>query len=718
MISSSNPLSTESTASRIILTLAIALTAAFAWLSFRQDYAPVGGIGELLNLLKDKSLYGNALADLGQMRGAYIRDIWGVLVFISMASLIFACGSFCTKRFASDLAGECTALLIPLNWALGSGIVAMLWFFLATFGLIYSAVAYLLCTAGLLITFFRVPAIFKDLKSRVQDTSDWPILERIVFYFIAVWILLWGLNAFVPETWLDSLVYQLGLPSFYIANGEFKPDPHVIFSYNFQNAQMLYLWALLAKSEVALKLLNWTFLLMLTLTVYGLVRQLSNRFCGFAAALLVCIMPMTVWQVTYASNDLQTAFYLLVGWMLLANFMKQGSKTQQKKQPDGSRIQVLILSGFCFGIAIGTKISALAVAFWSFLALLYFLHRDYGRRLMFSLVCGWTLGLFLFSSPWFARNLWYAGNPLYPFFQGITGQSHVKEWHDAKILVGTTKEFASNKSLAVISGFRELIEVLAGLRYGETLMYQTGWILGIFLLALILFFSRGDPALYARLSAAVGIASFWAMSYVVVNPRYALVCMFFLAIPAGIGMITLSENRIFRVVLITLILSNLLFHGTLQILRTYVLQSGVMTLIGASLERFKFTVHPFTLINVNDFAEINDFAQSFLDDEDKVLMAGFYTPYRFKMRFHYSSNLDRQLIDELLELSETPEDLGRNLKERGFTHILFDGNGWDRYMKTQYSNMTAEKTKVFEDYLSGVAKPFARTRTITFYRLE
>src|SRR3989339_728843 len=89
--------------------------------------------------------------------------------------------------------------------------------------------------------------------------------------------------AFVPESWFDALVYHLGLPSYYIANKEFVPSPYNIFSYLNQNSEMLFLWSLLMKSEVALKLLNWTFLVMTLVAVYTFVKIFSDIYCGLVA---------------------------------------------------------------------------------------------------------------------------------------------------------------------------------------------------------------------------------------------------------------------------------------------------------------------------------------------------------------------------------------------------------------------------------------------------
>lgn len=696
-------------AHRIILLLTISLTAGFAWMVREVPYPAAGQLGDLFSLLTNGSLYGTAIRDLMNFRGAYLYDLWGIFLYLSIFSLILAIGGLWVNRLLPDLPADCGVIRITVQWALGTGSVSILWFLFATMGWLSSNVALPMAALGLGFALYKSPSILIRLRTFRSSLSGWSLTEKIALSFLTVWLIIWASNAFVPETWIDSLVYHLGLPSYYMANRDFRPDPHVIFSYNNQNAQMLYLWSLLMKSEVALKLLNWTFLVMILIALYGFVEKYSNRFCALMAVLMMALLPMTVWQVTYASNDLQMAFGLLMGWILMAQACNAGSET--------SRNRVLLVSGFCFGIAFGTKTNSLAVILWSFFALMvYLLRKDRGWAQLKS-AGFWLGGIGLFSLPWILRNSYYSGNPVYPFFQELMGKSYLKEWHSAEVFVGTMREYVGNPHLAIISNAKELFEVLIGVRFGDTVMYQIGWILGLFLFALAPFLHRGRASLVMRMTTLTALASFWTMSRIVVNPRYALVCFLFLCIPVGVELTESSKSQKMRSLIFALILSNLFFHGTVKNLVHYGFKSSAMTLLGASPERFDFSIHPFSLIKIHEFRAISDFAEVQIGERERVLMIGLYTPYRFDRPFHYSSNLDRQWIDEALDTQNKPGELHKLLIREGFDYILFDRLGWERYFKSHFSRMTQEKIKVLTDFFEKYTEPKASTENYTLLKI-
>jgi len=347
--------------------------------------------------------------------------------------------------------------------------------------------------------------------------------------------------------------------------------------------------------------------------------------------------------------------------------------------------------------------------------LLFFL-RKYGIRALSKMVGSWLVGILLFSAPWLIRNVSNTGNPVYPLFQETLKKPHIKEWHDAKGFFGTSEK-TKKRPRAVISNYKELMEVLIGIRYEQIVMYQTGWILGLFLLAAVPFFCRGSPFVFARATSLVALASFLTMSTIVLIPRYALVCFIFLSISVSLAMFKLSENKVLRFIISIIIFSNIFFHGTIKNLVNCGLYAGVTTALGASPERFEFVVHRFPEIRIHEFVGISDFAKKNIGDNEKVLMIGLYTPYRFSKPFHYSSYIDRQFIDETLDSCETPVQLRDFLVRQGFRYILFDHPAWEQYNESHLSRMTSEKAKILDGFFKQYSQRLAFTENLSFYKI-
>ena len=677
-----------------LLLVAIALVAFFAYLNLKLTGLPQFDVQGTVHLLFQKTLYVQALKDLAHFTGGYALDLWGLFVFFSMASLIFWVGGLWTN-YCSE---EAIKNPLPIKWALGSATLSLIWFFFASIKLIQSNIAFILLALGLAIGISRLPTLFIQLKKYFIDFKSWTNIDKFTALFLFGWSMVWVANAFIPETWYDSLEYQLGLPSYYIANREFKPNPNVLFSYINQNAQMVYVWSLLAKSEVALKLWNFSFLLMLDLAVYSFIKKLTYRFCGLIAVLMMNLMPMMIWQTTYASNDLQTTFYLLSGWILLVN-------------------NQLFLSGCCLGAAFGTKYTALGFILCCFVGALILYYKKANRGQWFKNLSVWLIGLSLFAFPWIIRNTIYTKNPIYPFYQKIFKNNPIKNWHTEQVFLGLAPP-KGDQPRALIKNYKQLIGALIGIEYNNTVMYQTGWILGIFIIGIVPFLHQSTVDFkIAQASAVVALLGLLQMSGMVMNPRYAMMCIIFFLIPVASAISALANSRWKQAMLLGTILSNLFFHGTLKNLTRHGIQPWTLALVGAGVERFDFTVPLFPFIGIHDFNAMNQFCEKNINDNGKVLMIGIFTPYRFTRPFHYSAYIDRQRIDELLDSCQEPAQLRDLMLNSNLNYVLFDALGWKEYVQNQFSTMTPEKFILLNKFFKLHARQMANTQNLILFKI-
>jgi len=716
-----------------VLSISIGLTALFAYKSWNVVLPPWEYALDQLKVMTDKSFYITSIGELLRFQGGYLKNLYGLLVYISMSTLILSIGHgwikvlFDHKIYKIDHPLKHRLIIIPIAWALGAATVSLIWFVLATAGLISSRIAFGLGLTGFGIGLFHFHALWKEWKENAEHRSiftviaEWSIVERSILLFLTVWCLIWALNAFYPELWTDALVYHLGLPAYYIANQEFVPTPYSILSYLSQNAQMIYMWGLLMKSEVAIKLINWTFLVMTSLLLFGVVEKKANRFCGLMAVLLLLMMPMIIVQSTNISNDLQTAFYLLTGWVLCLLYLTESKKSLSKQ--DGYKM--LFISGCCFGAAFGTKYYALCVILLSFVCILFLLFRRQNRRVLFSFMTSWFIGILLFSTPWLVRTYYYTGNPIYPFQQQIFKRPYIKDWHSPKGFAedenSVSDQMYVNKpqktrpNSLVLSSYSEYFKHVIGTVPGTTL-YQVGWILGIFLVAVLCFIYKNN--IFAQLTCLLGLGSWFLLSQIVLRPRFHLASIVLLIIPFGISLSAFTRNKAARISIILTLFSALFFHGTVTNLVYKGLTAFVITATGIKLGKFTFKSHSSPNLRTVELIEMSDFAKSVVGLDEKVLLVGLTHPYRFESPFVYSSPMDVQFIDESLEFCETGDDLRDYLLKNKINYILIDPQAWRDYLNTTISKMTQDKLNIMSTFFSNFTKALSKTENLIFFSLK
>lgn len=189
-----------------------------------------------------------------------------------------------------------------------------------------------------------------------------------------------------PNTHFDVEVYHYTLPRLYLERGGLYWTGSFVFDGFFQQSHMLYVLALGLGGEAAAGLLGGLFLAWLGLLTVSIVSRFQP---GAAGSVLVVILtsPVVLLQSSGGLTDLPAA--ALAMWALDAWL------------------------GHCYGIcalacgaAVATKLSAAPAVAALVLASLLRGHRRGAA--------GIVLATVLVCAPWWGRNLYHTGTPLYP----------------------------------------------------------------------------------------------------------------------------------------------------------------------------------------------------------------------------------------------------------------------------------------------------------------
>lgn len=319
-----------------------------------------------------------------------------------------------------------------------------------------------------------------------------------------------ALALYPPVAW-DATAYHLAAAKIYVDHHALVFTPYLRFPVFPQVNHMLFAGALMAGGETLAQQLQLLMTSALAAAMIAFSRRYLTARAGWWAAALLFGMPLLVWLGVSAYVDAGLIFYLFLSCHAFMNYRA------------GRSMAWLVVAGVCGGLAVGIKYTALffilALGLWS-------LWSKGGRsRLMPPIIyCGTA---FLAVAPWLARNIYYAGNPLFPFFTSlftrIFGERQVP-----------AADFATMNESSMSVGIGRSLKSLVSLPW-ELATNQDAFIpeAPISLLFMVLLPLALLPALRRRemrvlLLIALGYTLFWFFNYQIVRyllPAFPIYCL-------------------------------------------------------------------------------------------------------------------------------------------------------------------------------------------------
>lgn len=385
-----------------------------------------------------------------------------------------------------------------LTVTLGLGLIAQALFFVGLFGLFQPSFllaallsAHLACRRSWRQIFenhLRLP--FWALRGRLLRPSSW--LAVLVLAPI-VWLALY------PPTGWDETAYHLPYVRAFMEAGGLVFVEHLRYPVFPQTAEMLFLLAMLLGGDIAAALTQTLALVLagLLLAEWG-ARTFSKRVGLWAAALWLGT-PLVVWLGTMAYVDILLTLFVIAAFYCWQRWR------------DGETFSFLLLAGVFVGLAAGTKY--LGLAFCGLLGVLTLTRSLRLRRLGPAVAI--TVVATLVLAPWYARILWHTGNPVFPFYAPVFGESEWTSKHDRLVF-----EQSDGGGTPKTAHFRDGLATLATLPWTAVFEREkfsrmaplTPWYLVLLpLTALPLLFGRGrDGAAGRRLAACfLAYGFFW-----------------------------------------------------------------------------------------------------------------------------------------------------------------------------------------------------------------
>ncbi len=225
----------------------------------------------------------------------------------------------------------------------------------------------------------------------------------------------------VPSTSLDwdSLAYHLAVPKLWLEANQVTWVQTIHHS-NFPFAlDALYLYGLTFAGEFGAKAFMFFVLLLGARALYGLARRWGAGDNAIWAPLAFMASPVVLWESGTAYIDVGHGLFAGLGVLYVAEMTWRLSKEESL----GSLPWV---SAFCWGLAMGTKLTGLQTFAVAGLLFLVFGAKRFGTVIKpAALVAGVALVLAL---PWFGKSVAFTGNPVFPFFFEQLGGKGWDQW--------------------------------------------------------------------------------------------------------------------------------------------------------------------------------------------------------------------------------------------------------------------------------------------------
>ncbi|MFB3925504.1 MAG: ArnT family glycosyltransferase [Syntrophales bacterium] len=507
----------------------------------------------------------------------------------------------------------------------------------------------------------------RGLQGFPKRRSRW---DHVADLILAVCFAAALLMTMTPETQKDALIYHLAVPKLFLDHGGFYFIPGNIFSNYPLQSEMLYVIGLFLQGDILAKEIHFAILLCILLGIYQFSRYRTRDNAFPALSMLVLFGIPSVFVVSHAAyNDLFVTLYSMGAVLSFINWFESQERGW------------LILCGFFSGIATGSKYTALILPFTGCLGILWasWRYRSSPWR-AFQKVGAYAVITLLSASPFYVKNWVLTGNPFYPFLFGIFG---AKGWEPEQARLYDL--FVHN--LGMGRGFLDYLLLPWNLSFHSQMdSPRFDGIMGplfIFTIPFVAGVRKLETPYRIMMVYCAVIFLFWASSAQQI--RYLIPVFPFLAILTGVILTYYKrKNKTIFGILVILITAGLIFNG-------YYITRHFSQIAPAGVAFGLESRDAFLDRRISCYPMLR-FINRHLPPDSKILMV-YMKNYGFlcDRNFYSDSIFEYYTLQKILSHAHSAADIRKELRERKFTHILYDGG----FLFGEPSNLTPKEKDLF-----------------------
>ena len=508
------------------------------------------------------------------------------------------------------------------------------------------------------------------LKVSTQSKTALSGADRLFGAVLVASIFLCMIFVLTPAVGKDSLSYHLAVPKLYLLNDGFYFIPGNFFSNYPLFGEMLFLVGMIVQGDVLAKCIQFSVMLLVLTAMWQYMKQHLPEVSTKALPLLVFLSIPSVFATSHmAYTDLILTLYVFLAVYAYTNWL------------DRLDTRWLLLTAIFTGIAAATKYAGLILPFIGCLGIVAasYRHQTVNSKTFYFL--GVYLGITVaVGCPFYIKNLILTGNPFYPLFYEVFGG---KGWsvdltriHDIFL-----------KHLGMGRDFWDYIRLPWNLSFHSKMNSpRFDGVLGpIFISTLPFLFAVKKMPKPVKIGLVYSgfMFLFWAVS--AQQMRYLIPIFPILSIMTAYLLGYFKKTTTVYCILICMITISIGINGY-HIISDYNHIKPLPYIIGKEdrdefLERNVPSYGMFRYMNANLPEKVNIFF---------IYMKN--VGYLSNRPYYSDSMFESYTIQNILRKASTPENVYDALKQKGFTHILYDV----RYVTGSLSNFTTNEMNLFE----------------------
>lgn len=498
-----------------------------------------------------------------------------------------------------------------------------------------------------------------------------------------------------PPTDTDSLRYHLRLPELYLRAHSFQYPPRNHFAHFPLAAEMLYAIGLSCAGSAGANLLGVAAGLTCVLAIYSLAAARFSPAAGLTGAAVFATTPLVGCLFGTAVVDLFVCLYVVLGIGALLNFEAGG----------GSRWLVVVglSAGTATAVKLGGGYSAALMAAWAALS------GGGGGKAALRRFLTVAVPAALVVAPWIIKTTLVTGNPVFPLFPDILGgrdwrpeytENYVREVHSYGRMGGSLLDYLLSPVWITIHWTE----------YGSPVPLNPLYL--VMLLGLPLMGDRSKP-IWPVVAWCGGFLAIWLLTAQVA--RFILPGLAVLSIAAGFVAVGVDRSNAGHPFFVPV-------HVPLMVLAvagyTCVMQwdhfqpwpylSGRLT-------------HSQYLAAHADYYPVVLYANRSLPRGSRIVFVGETLSYGLRVPALVETGFAGVSVVEWANQATSAPELLRRLKDRGFTHVLFDRKAQDESWAVKlgyFGWRDAEARRRFEDLLAKFSTPLYAHGGACLYALQ
>jgi len=551
---------------------------------------------------------------------------------------------------------ESTVEELVFSAALGLGTIAYLVFVSAALHVLQPIVVAVLiatitgCARLEALTLYARTA--SAARSALQDAFG-HFYTAVLALLVAGAVIVALVGAFAPAIDNDTLRYHFAVPVQYIRHGGFVDIPTNIFANFPYNIEMLFTIGLALQLHLLAKLFVFVLWALTGGAVWGLTQAIVSRRAAWLALASWCMIPLGLILCGTGTVEHGVALFEVLSLWSVINWHTRG------------RTQWLWLSGVFAGLALGSKygaaISLLALT-GIVVAVIYSTNRGKAGALL-SASAGLRAAAMYVAiaslplAPWMVKNFIFTRNPVFPFAAGLFSSPN---WP-----VECTQKYLNHVHglSPPIHAPQDLLVLAYKLAFEPKSLASAAGIGGVFILfcpLALVFRPRGRPILLV-IAYAMAVYVIWAMTGPI--ERFLLPALPAASVIAGYSFERLQDLQHARltswVAAVFLLTTNLVGAVMLQAEHF----SPYRVVIGAENVEYY-------LSRMVSYYPAAAYCNVELPGDAKVLSIGETRTLYFEREIVADTGFNPTVIVRVAQRAHTPEEIARDLRRKGFTHLL------------------------------------------------